>query len=40
MHENPNPTVYAKKLNFSCGPARRLKLVIWPTDKKCCTSLV
>ena len=28
-----------KKLNFSCGPARCLKLVIWPTDKKCCTSL-
>ena len=32
-HENPNPTVYAKKLNFSCGPARCRKLVIWPTDK-------
>jgi len=29
-----------KKLNFSCGPARCLKLVIWPTDKKCCTPLL
>ena len=33
MHKNPNPTVYVKKLNFSCYPARCLKLVIWPTDK-------
>jgi len=43
MHENPNvhekTKVYTKKLNFSCGPARCLKLVIWPTDKKCCTPL-
>ena len=23
-----------KKLNFLCGPARCLKLVIWPTEKK------
>jgi len=29
-----------KKLNFSCDPARCLKLVIWPTDKKCCTPLL
>ena len=28
-----------EKLNFSCGPVRCLKLVIWPTDKKCCTPL-
>jgi len=44
MHENPNVheknKVYTKKLNFSCGPARCLKLVIWPTDKKRCTSLI
>ena len=26
---------YMKKINFSCGPARCLKLVIWPTDKWC-----
>jgi len=25
--------MYMKKLNISCGPARCLKLVIWPTDK-------
>jgi len=29
-----------KKLHFSCGRARCIKLVIWPTDKKCCTPLV
>jgi len=29
-----------KKINISCGPARCLKLVIWPTDKKCCTPLL
>jgi len=40
MHETPNPTVYVKKLNLSCGPARCPKLVMWPTDKKCCTPLV
>ena len=40
MHENPNLTVYVKKLNFSCGPPRCLKLVIWPTDKNCCTPLL
>ena len=34
MYENSNPTVYVKKINFSCGPARCLKLVIWPTNKK------
>jgi len=34
MHENPNPTVYVKKLIFLCGAPRCLKLVIWPTDKK------
>jgi len=33
MHEKPNPTVYVKKLNFSCGPPRCLRLVMWPTDK-------
>ena len=32
--------VYMKKLNFSCGPATCVKLVIWPTDKKCCTPLL
>ena len=37
---NPIPTVYVKKLNFSCGPAWCLKLVIWPTDKKSCTPLI
>ena len=39
MHENPNTTVHVKKLNFLCGPARCLKLVVWPTEKKCCTPL-
>jgi len=33
MHENPNPTVYVKKLNFSCVPARCLKLVNGPPTK-------
>jgi len=40
MHENPIPTVYVKKRNFSCGPPRCLKLVIWPADKKRCTPLI
>ena len=30
--------VYMKKLHFSCVPATCLKLVIWPSDKNCCTS--
>jgi len=37
MHEI---LMYLKKLNFLCGPARCLKLVIWPTDKRCCTPLL
>jgi len=44
MHENPNvhekTDAYMKKLNFSRGLARCLKLVIWATDKKCCTPLI